>query len=347
MKKTISLIVIVVVMFSMLIVPVSAAEGTSPLDMGISLADVTSPAEVTKPEEIVEGESILQADISGDLTITAGEYVIDLNGYTWTGRLVIEGGNVTIKDTSTAKTGKIDASQITDAIDISGGAIVSLEDITIIGSHTSGDAIFASGSPNVTIKNCVLTAGKVGLDVMSLSVVVIVEDTVFADFANFKPDLPKDERNAAVELRNNAVVVLKGENKFEVNKIICRSNNHTTPIKESFVLGDGVTATFESEDAVFGIFGGENYKSNIISYSYETPADESVNDSNNDSTDDSVSDSTVDNSADDSNNSSVNKPADSEQKNPNTGDFASLIIVVAAVALIVTVLSKKRLANVN
>ena len=338
MKRTISLIIAVVVMISMLIVSVNAAEPTSPMYYGISLADVTSPVDVVSLNEIVEGESVLQADISGDKTIKSGNYIIDLNGYTWTGRLVIEGGNVTIKDTSAEKTGKIDASQINDAIDISGGAIVDLQDITIIGAFGSGDGIFVTGSPNVTVKNCVITAGKAGIDVVSLSAVVIVEDTLFADFANFVPEKPKDARNAAVEFRNNAKVILRGNNEFEVNTIICRTATHEISFEESFVLGDNAEATF-TEDVDLGMHSEHSYKSSTISYVY-------------DETEDIPTDNVIDNPADETTNEPVNQPEEeqevefagekTETLNPNTDDFMPFIIVVTAIVFVVTVLSRKK-----
>lgn len=334
MKRTISMIIAVAIMVFMFVVPASAEVETSPV-YDVSLAEYTAPVEITAVSEIAEGESILKNDIEGDITITSGEYVIDLNGYTWVGRLLIEGGNVTVKDTSAEKTGKIDASLRADAIDVSGGAIVSLENITVIGAFGSGDGIFVSGSANVTVKNCVLTAGKVGVDIISLSAVVIVEDSVFADFADYVTDKEKDERNAAIEFRNNAQIILRGDNKFEVNKVICRTADHTISFENSFVLGENVTATF-TEDVDMGVHAEYEYKSTAIAYSFvETEAD-SENKPIDETTDKST-DESADNTTDNSQESDK-----SEISNPNTGDFVSFVIIVATVAFAATVLSKKR-----
>ena len=72
--------------------------------------------------------------------------------------------------------------------------------------------------------------------------------TVFADFANVVPELSKDShgRNSAIELRNNAKVILRGANEFEVTTIICRTETHSISFAESFMLGENVTTTFEA-----------------------------------------------------------------------------------------------------
>ena len=326
MKRTISTIIAVAIMVFMFVVPASAEVETSPV-YDVSLAEYTAPVEITAVSEIAEGESILKNDIEGDITITSGEYVIDLNGYTWVGRLLVEGGNVTVKDTSAEKTGKIDASLRADAIDVSGGAIVSLENITVIGAFGSGDGIFVSGSANVTIKNCVLTAGKVGIDIISLSAVVIVEDSVFADFADYVTDKEKDERNAAIEFRNNAKIVLRGENEFKVSRIICRTENQEIPFAESFVLGDNVTIAFEPEDTDLGTFGENEYKANNITYVYEAPIETPNEPTINEPADETTSEPSVD-----------SKP---EASNPNTGDLIPCIVAVAVVVFAATIIRRK------
>ena len=257
MKRTISLIIAIAVMVSMFIVPVSAAD-------------------VTSVDAIVPGESVLQSDIGNGASvkiITTGEYVIDLNGYKWTGRMEISGDAVvTIKDSSTAKTGTIDASQSGDGIDVKGNAVVVLENITVIGGLDGGDAIFVGGEPTITAKNCVLTAGKVGIDNTSSASTIIVEDTTFADFADYAPGLGKDGqgRNGAIELRAGAKVTLKGNNTFTVNTIIAR-DNHTSEIKDSFVYGENASATFGDVYTVTSIYTGAK-----ITYTYTAPATPTV-----------------------------------------------------------------------
>ncbi len=364
MKRTISIMIAVAIMIFMFVVPASAEVETSPM-VAFSLAEYTAPVEITAVSEIAEGESILKNDIEGDITITSGEYVIDLNGYTWVGRLLIEGGNVTVKDTSAEKTGKIDASLRADAIDVSGGAIVSLEDITVIGAFGTGDGLFVTGSPNVTIKNCVLTAGKAGIDVVSLSAVVIVEDTLFADFSNIVPEKQKDDRNAAIEFRNNAKVVLRGDNEFEQNTIICRTATHELSFEESFILGDNVEVTF-TEDVDMGVYSEYAYKSTTISYVFDAPTDAPADNTtdnndaeeNTDNSTDAPADNTTENNdteenTDNSTDVPTEKPNEESKNetvdenkpttlNPNTGNYMPFVIVVAAIALVVTVLNKKR-----
>jgi len=228
---------------------------------------------VLKTSDIVPGESVLQDDIIGNMYFSSGEYVIDLNGFTWSGNLYITGGNITIMDSSDDKTGIIDASLVGDAIDISGNATVVLDGITVIGAYGGGDAIFITESPNVTIKDCVLTSGKAGLDVVSETATVVVENTRFADFAEFKPDLTKDSagRNSAIEFRNNATVNLIGNNIFDVNTITCRTITHSKSFEESFALGEGVTASF-SEVTDIGDSSGNPYCSTKITYVFEDNA---------------------------------------------------------------------------
>ena len=252
MKRTISLIIAIAVMVSMFIVPVSAAN-------------------VTDVAAIAPGESVLQSNIGDGTSVTnigSGDYVIDLNGYKWTGKLIITGGNVTIKDTSAAKTGTIDASQSGDGIDVSGNAVVVLENITVIGGLDGGDAIFVGGAPSITAKNCVLTAGKVGIDNTSSASTIVVEDTTFADFADYAPGLGKDGqgRNGAIEFRAGAKVTLKGNNTFTINTIIARSG-HTSEIKDSFEYGDNASATFGEVSTI----AGGNYTATTITYTYEAP----------------------------------------------------------------------------
>ena len=310
MKRTISLIIAIAVMVAMFIVPVSA-EGIS------DVADITG-----------EGEWELDDDITGKIDIASGDYVIDLAGCVLTGQIVITGGSLTITDSSADKTGSVNALTLGDAIDIKGGD-VTLDGITVVGAHTSGDAVFVEGSPNVTIKNCILTAGKVGIDATSAEASIVVENTTFADFEEYSEGNPKDARNAAIEFRNNANVELKGENKFEVSTIICRSNTHTASFADSFTLGENVTATF-SDVVDLGSGSGNPYNATTITYSYNgtTTSAPSTTPDNGGST------STPDNSG------STSTP--NTNNNANTGDFMSLVIVVAAAALVVTVLSKKR-----
>jgi len=315
MKRTISLIIAVAVMVAMFIVPVSAADEV-----------YTTATEIAS-----EGDWELAGDITGMLTISSGTYVIDLNGWTWEGQILIHDGDVTIIDSSADKTGLIDATALGDAIDIKAGSLT-LDGITVIGAHTSGDAVFVDGG-DVTIKNCVLTAGKAGLDTTSSAATVVVENTTFADFEDYAGDQPKDAsgRNCAIELRGNAKVTLNGKNKFDVATIICRTNTHTTPIADSFEKGADVTISFAGADAELCVHEGNPYNSNTITYSYAGTT--TTPDNGGSTTPDNGGSTTPDNGG---------STTPDNNNNADTGDFMSLVIVVAAAALVVTVLSKKR-----
>ena len=246
MKRTISLIIAIAVMVSMFIVPVSAAD-------------------VTSADAIVAGESVLQNDVAKiGFPITSGDYVIDLNGYKWTGSLSISGGNVTIKN------GTVDASQVGDAITVSGSAVVVLDGVTVIGAYGGGDAIFVDpGTPDLTIKNCVLTAGKAGIDNTNATATVKVENTNFADFT-YGPKDPTN-RNCAVELRNGAKITFNGANEFEVTQVIRRTNTHSAAFSECLLGGENVTISFADTDTDLGDGSGNQYHANTITYVYEAP----------------------------------------------------------------------------
>ena len=246
MKRTISLIIAIAVMVSMFIVPVSAAD-------------------VTSADAIVAGESVLQNDVAKiGFAITSGDYVIDLNGYKWTGSLSISGGNVIIKN------GTVDASQVGDAITVSGSAVVVLDGVTVIGAFGGGDAIFVDpGTPDLTIKNCVLTAGKAGIDNTNATATVKVENTKFADFTYGSKD--PYNRNCAVELRNGAKITFNGANEFEVTQVIRRTNTHSAAFSECLLGGENVTISFADTDTDIGAGSSNQYHANTITYVYEAP----------------------------------------------------------------------------
>jgi len=71
-------------------------------------------ADVDVTEDIgAAGDYKLASDISGNVTLTSGNYTIDLNGCTWTGSLTIQGATVTIIDSSAEKNGLIPPTRMT------------------------------------------------------------------------------------------------------------------------------------------------------------------------------------------------------------------------------------------
>ena len=134
---------------------------------------------VTDLSQITAGNNTLAANVStigiGAKSLSSGTYVIDLAGYTWTGQLAVSGtADVTIIDSRAGKTGKIDASNAGDAIDVSGSAKLTLDGVKVLGSYGSGDAVFVSGG-TVVSNNSILAAGKAGIDVTSSSASITVQ----------------------------------------------------------------------------------------------------------------------------------------------------------------------------
>ena len=211
------------------------------------------------------GEYKLVADVKGNLTLTSGDYVIDLNGHTWTNggiALNIQGAKVTLTDT--VGTGYIKATN--DCIDISSGSIT-VTDATVIAEGDGLDAIFVGGGVVVT-NNATLYAGKSGINASQAAVDITVNGGTFGGV--YSGD--KFTRTAAFEFRNNAKVKLNGKINFNEAAIIRRSNNHKITWDESFILGEGATASFASDDTDIGVFYDQQYHSNSIYYTYKTPA---------------------------------------------------------------------------
>lgn len=244
------------------------SEGTGSTD------PITPPAggnTVTDLSQITAGNNTLAANVStigiGAKSLSSGTYVIDLAGYTWTGQLAVSGtADVTIIDSSAGKTGKIDASNAGDAIDVSGSAKLTLDGVKVLGSFGSGDAVFVSGG-TVVSNNSILSAGKAGIDVTSASASITVNGGSFPTF-----DGLNDERRCAIELRYNAKVTLNGDIDFTVNRIICRATQdgnacHTNALADSIICGDNASATFTAEAS---FTSNSNYKYADMTYTYTT-----------------------------------------------------------------------------
>ena len=205
------------------------------------------------------GEYKLVADVKGNLTLTSGDYVIDLNGHTWTNggiALNIQGAKVTLTDT--VGTGYIKATN--DCIDISSGSIT-VTDATVIAEGDSLDAIFVGGGVVVT-NNATLYAGKSGINASQAAVDITVNGGTFGGVYSGE----RFVRTSAFEFRNNAKVKLNGDINFVETAIIRRSKTHTISWAESFIVGDDVTVTFAANDTDIGTHSGNHYYSNAISY---------------------------------------------------------------------------------
>ncbi|MBQ9974041.1 MAG: DUF4886 domain-containing protein [Oscillospiraceae bacterium] len=85
--------------------------------------DPSAPTNTLSKTDFVDGETLTLTEnsaLAGAITLDAGSYTVDLNGYTLSGTAVPyftvpAGGKLTVVDSSTAKTGKIDGSTVTTA----------------------------------------------------------------------------------------------------------------------------------------------------------------------------------------------------------------------------------------
>lgn len=214
----------------------------------ISLSGINAP-----------GEYKLVADVTGNLNLSSGDYVIDLNGHTWTNSgtaLNVTGANVTIIDS--VGDGYI-MSTHADCIDISSGSIT-LTGATAIATADGMDAIFVGGG-KVVVNNGVLYGGKSGINASAASVDITVNGATFNGVFSGEPFA----RTAAFEFRNNAKVKLNGEIYFNVDAIIRRAN-HTISWAETFIVEEGKVVTFADADTYMGKFGDNDYFGNVIDY---------------------------------------------------------------------------------
>ena len=220
----------------------------------ISLSGINAP-----------GEYKLVADVTGNLNLSSGDYVIDLNGHTWTNSgiaLNVTGANVTIIDS--VGDGYIMSTGV-DCIDISSGSIT-LTGATAIATADGMDAIFVGGGTVVT-NDATLYGGKSGINAANAGVDITVNGGTFGGVYSGE----YFARTAAFELRNNATVKLNGAIVFECPTIIRRAN-HTNYWEDTFILGEGATAFYDFDDVDIGVHGGNQYYSNYIYYSYSVPA---------------------------------------------------------------------------
>ena len=111
-----------------------------------------------------------------------------------------------------------------------------------------------------------------------------------------------DSRTCAIEIRNNDKTVELKGNIKFETNLILRRDECTKDLSEIITTAEGCTVTF-GEDA--SVEGYDNYKGNTVEYTYTPSADDNTGD-------------------------------------VETGDFMSFAFVIAAAALVVTVISKKR-----
>lgn len=152
------------------------------------------------------------------------------------------------------------------------------------------------------VKNTTLYANKAGIDLSQNGDAA----TVIVDgatFAGYEGELDAD-RTCAIEFRNNNKdIELKGDIKFECNQIL-RREEATNALTDLITLGEDSTAVYGEDTAVEGY---NNYISNTITYEF---TGEIV----------------------------VDPPIDPVP----TSDFMSFVIIIAAAAMVVTVMYKKR-----
>lgn len=212
------------------------------------------------------GQYKLGADVQGSITLSSGDYVIDLNGHKWTNSgiaLNARGANITITDSVGGGYIMVTAN---DCLDINAGSLT-VTDATIIATADGMDAIFVGGGVVVT-NNATLYAGKSGINASAANVDITVNGGTFGGV--YSGD--RFTRTAAFEFRNNAKVKLNGKIYFNEGAIIRRSANHTITWDESFILGEGATAFFDFDDTDIGVHSNNQYHSNFIYYTYKTPA---------------------------------------------------------------------------
>ena len=262
MKKLISLFVIVTMIVACMTFTVSANEVTSETSFvtdGITVNKLVADISAMAPVELVDGNHL----------------AVDLNGHKWTCSdlvLIVTGGSCTVYvyDSSAAKTGALISSS-NDCVKISNGELT-LENITVKGGDNGMDAVIAEGG-KVTLTNCVLSAGKAGInaDNNSEAAGVAADITVNGGtFANY--DGVAAQRNCAIELRksgaNGPKVTLDGAITFENNKIMIQ-DSYTKAVTDGVVAGSAdASVTFSAETAGNFTESSRGYKVTTITYAY-------------------------------------------------------------------------------
>lgn len=232
--------------------------------------DTSVPVVVTNAGQIQKGETKLTQDITGTLSVSSGDYVIDLAGHSWTSvdtqALFVE-GSANVKIIDSVGGGYISTS-LNDTIQMTNGTLTT-ESITISCSNGGGDAFFVDGG-TVNIIDCAIYANKAGIDVSQNG----SSATVNVNGCTFGGAITEEERTCAIELRNdNKIVTLDGEIIFAdgINRVMRRltddggNNNCTVAPSAVIKAGANSTITFGDDSSVTG---RANYKQNTITYTY-------------------------------------------------------------------------------
>lgn len=276
--------------------------------------DITDTPSVSDEAIAVDSIDDILADQDAEYVLTA-DIDADLTSVNFTNCTVVidlagytwESGNIVLKTGEGADVTVIDS--------VGGGKLVSTGNdavqpeggkLTLDGitveSQNADGDALFVDGGTVIIKDTTLVAEKAGIDVSQNG----NSAEIIVDGVTFAGFETADSRTCAIEIRNNdKTVELKGNIKFETN-LILRRNECTKDLSEIITTAEGCTVTF-GEDA--SVEGYDNYKGNTVEYTYTPSAD----------------DNTGDNTGD-----------------VETGDFMSFAFVIAAAALVVTVISKKR-----
>lgn len=227
--------------------------------------------QVSSHTQIVPGINKLTQNIDAGAArkdFTAGEYLIDLNGYTWeSGNVVFEVNGATVKvyDSSDSKTGKI-LSTANDAINVESGKLT-LEDVTVVTEGGNGDALFVNGG-ELNVIRTTLKAQKAGIDMncSPAAVSVVVDSAIFAGTPT-----TVGARTCAIEFRrNDPNVTLKGDIQFNESTILRRTyygdspNCTETNLNNLISCADGASAVYGADNAF--VDGSNNCISNEITY---------------------------------------------------------------------------------
>ena len=209
-------------------------------------------ADVDVTEDIgAAGDYKLASDISGNVTLTSGNYTIDLNGCTWTGSLTIQGATVTIIDSSAEKNGLI-TTDANDVIMVESGKLTTTE-IHIEGNKDGCDGIFISGG-TVIVKNCTISAQSSALQ--NKGGELTVKDGTYSSKHN------------ALKVNNDSIITVNGA-VLNGDLFIGDGNTTNNTIEKAFIPGSGykLEISEKSED------GTKITKASFVKQTEETPSD--------------------------------------------------------------------------
>ena len=187
--------------------------------------------EVSNAMEIGDaGNYKLTADITGSFELTAGTYVIDLNGYMITGSITVNGADVTLNDSSADKTGGV-YTDSNDAIMVDAGKLVA-NGIQVTTMRSDCDGFFVGGG-EVIINDCEIIAQNAGVQSKAASAKVVVNGGSIVSTLN------------ALKVKNDAVIEVGGDltmsGTMNVDTNTCTAA-HT--VEKAFVASEGYEIVF-------------------------------------------------------------------------------------------------------